>query len=377
MDVPIDPQSDAPISGPVRRTVKDDRSVESWRAHVYNRLNTQRRQIRVLKLFPNSDIRNDPEGELYTLDLIDVAAIATPHLQHGHLDHYGLGLASFAAISYAWGDTSIRRCMLLNGRLSEIGKNAHEALRYLRQAKKAIHIWIDTICINQADDRERSQQVPLMKDIYSLACPVYIWTGPGLKRSYKALGTITRMAEVMAKIKSEGDPNHSAKKRAIWAEMQKIADTDWVYLTAFVNLPIWRRVWVQQEIILSSLGRKLALVIAGKFELNHFTFVYGARAIWTSWHAFNGPTFANNPNATRAHMEEAVHATYALTHMNDQWNNYGSISPQSLISIMQSLEATDPKVRYSGALHPWLKYGAICVFSDCSPYPVVQHEREE
>ena len=322
----------------------------SWRTQVYNCLNTQRRQIRILKLFPSGDICNDPEGELYTLDLIDVAAITTPPLPHGHLLSPESSPGTFAAVSYAWGDTTIRRCMLLNGRVAEISENAHEALRYLRQAKKAIHLWIDAICINQADVRERSQQVSLMRDIYSLACPVYIWTGPGVKPSYKALGTISRMAGVMAEVQSEGDAAHSEKKRAVWEEMQKVTDTDWDHVITFINLPVWRRVWVQQEIMLSSPGRKMGLVVAGKFQFNHFLFVYGARAIWASWHTLSGPSFVRRDNTTDPHLEKAVKAIFAMIHLHDCWISSGSIQPQHLISIMQDLEATNPKDYVYGLL---------------------------
>jgi hypothetical protein len=311
-----------------------------------------------LKLLPNADIRHDPEGELYTLDLVDVAAITTPQLPHGHLYSSELGQGTFAAVSYAWGDTSARFSMLLNGRLSKIGKSAHEALRYLRQAKKPIHVWIDTICINQADVKERNQQVPLMKDIYTLACPVYIWTGPGVKHSYKALGILSRMAIVMGKIKLDGDPEHTVKKRAIWDEMQKVTDTDWDHVVTFVNLPIWRRVWVQQEMILSSPGRKMALVVAGKYELNHFILVSGARAIRLSWDKFSGPRFTKILNATQPPIEKAAQAMSILTHINDCWATSGSIPPQVLFMVVQDLEATDSKDYVYGvlALLPYLAH---------------------
>ena len=350
MKARIDLQHDSLVNRLAGLRITDEAAVESWRTQVYQRLDAQRRQIRVLKLFPSADIRNDPEGELYTLDLIDVAAVTTPHLPHGHLYSSEVGIRTFAAVSYAWGDTNTRRCMLLNGRRCKVGINAHEALRYLRRAKEAIHIWIDTLCINQADVRERSQQMSLMKDIYSLACAVYIWTGPGVKPSYKAIGTILRMALVMGEIKSEDDPEHTAKKRSVWKEMQKVTDADWDHVLTFVTLPIWRRVWVQQEITLSSPGRKVALVVAGKLEQNHFILIYGARAIWSSWNMFSGPRFVRDGDATQPPMEKAVRGIYASTHISDCWIATGSIPPQLLFMSVQDLEAKDPKDYVYGLL---------------------------
>lgn len=350
MDVSVNVESEPPIERLADSRITDDTAVESWRIQVYNRLDGQKRQIRVLKLFPSVDVRNDPEGELYTLDLVDVAAITTPHLPHGRLYSSELGLGTFAAISYAWGDTTVKRSMLLNGRLCKIGKTAHEALRYLRRMRGTINIWIDSICINQADVGERSQQVLLMKDVYSLACPVYIWTGPGVKESYKALGVISRMALTMAEIKSDGDSEHSAKKWAVWKEMQQVTNTDWGYVYTFVTLPIWTRVWVQQEIILSSPGRKMAVVVAGKFELNHFIFVNGARAITSSWDMFSGPSFIQSVDAADSSMEKAVRAMYALTHLHDCWIASGSVPPRLLFMLVQDLELKDSKDYVYGLL---------------------------
>jgi hypothetical protein len=30
-----------------------------------------------------------------------------------------------------------------------------------------LYIWVDAVCINQTDDAEKSQKIPLMADIYS------------------------------------------------------------------------------------------------------------------------------------------------------------------------------------------------------------------
>ena len=40
-------------------------------------------------------------------------------------------------------------------------------------------IWIDAICINQNDEREKANQISLMQDIYSTTNPTYIWLGEG------------------------------------------------------------------------------------------------------------------------------------------------------------------------------------------------------
>lgn len=38
-------------------------------------------------------------------------------------------------------------------------------------------LWVDQICINQKDIRERDQQVMLMRDIYATSQMVCVWLG--------------------------------------------------------------------------------------------------------------------------------------------------------------------------------------------------------
>ena len=58
-----------------------------------------------------------------------------------------------------------------------ISSNLRSALFRLRHVQEARIIWIDQICINQANESEKGQQIPLMADIYSKAFRVLIWLG--------------------------------------------------------------------------------------------------------------------------------------------------------------------------------------------------------
>jgi hypothetical protein len=55
--------------------------------------------------------------------------------------------------------------------------NLEAALRQLRDPQEDRVFWIDAICINQEYDKEKSQQVPMMAQIYSQAANVRIWLG--------------------------------------------------------------------------------------------------------------------------------------------------------------------------------------------------------
>lgn len=90
----------------------------------------------------------------------------------------------FCALSYCWGtdqrdsvDIAIQSDTAQ--RSFRIGKSVEEAIRRLRHTDKPLRIWIDAMCINQNDMEERSQQVALMRSIYTRAEKVHIWLGEG------------------------------------------------------------------------------------------------------------------------------------------------------------------------------------------------------
>ena len=58
-----------------------------------------------------------------------------------------------------------------------ISQNLYNALRMINQPGENPHCWIDQICINQSDSREKSLQVPLMGSIDGNATRVVIWLG--------------------------------------------------------------------------------------------------------------------------------------------------------------------------------------------------------
>jgi hypothetical protein len=48
-------------------------------------------------------------------------------------------------------------------------------LRHLRKASKSRYLWMDAICLNQADNDKKAAQVQLMGEVYIQAKKVQIW----------------------------------------------------------------------------------------------------------------------------------------------------------------------------------------------------------
>jgi hypothetical protein len=57
----------------------------------------------------------------------------------------------------------------------------------LRKNLGAFCVWVDAVCIDQQNAREKAQQIPLMGDIYAVASEFYIWLGEGDAATDKAL----------------------------------------------------------------------------------------------------------------------------------------------------------------------------------------------
>ncbi|PMD31123.1 HET-domain-containing protein, partial [Hyaloscypha variabilis F] len=75
----------------------------------------------------------------------------------------------YEAISYVWGDATPRNRLRCNGRRYLVSDNLYDAIRNVRFKDEPRIIWVDALCIDQANLGERSHQVLLMRDIYSRA----------------------------------------------------------------------------------------------------------------------------------------------------------------------------------------------------------------
>ena len=94
--------------------------------------------------------------------------------------------SKYAALSYSWGmnedgDDSKCRTITVQGASLAITQNLFEGLQRLLSSEEPepLRLWVDAVCINQADTREQSTQVAMMAEIYSNADRTIIWLGEG------------------------------------------------------------------------------------------------------------------------------------------------------------------------------------------------------
>ncbi|KAK2730266.1 heterokaryon incompatibility protein [Colletotrichum kahawae] len=119
----------------------------------------------------------------------------------------------FEAVSYAWGTGSFTETLNIisnPGTASTSGEhgvsgagqisithNVTSLSRCLRRESEARVLWIDAICINQANITERNDQVQRMRKIYSRARVVVIWLGPATEGdgSDRAIAFLNQMGQ--------------------------------------------------------------------------------------------------------------------------------------------------------------------------------------
>ena len=91
----------------------------------------------------------------------------------------------YEALSYTWatedGDCKRSSQIRCGGTRIWVTKNCELALRYLRKENSNRVLWVDAICINQKDNKERGHQVGMMRNVYSKATEVLVWLGESSK----------------------------------------------------------------------------------------------------------------------------------------------------------------------------------------------------
>lgn len=222
---------------------------ENWRKSVYQPLNPGTKQIRVLLLLPSGCLDSDVVCCLVTVDLDQDDVL-------------------FYAISYVWGDQSQTKFICLNGFNVKVGQNAYTALRNVRHPQSPRLVWIDSLCINQADVAERNHQVKRMKDVYSRASRVLLCV---CEPSQYVDTAITELVAVQRVDMRSPCPSLISKPSTppVGATLQGVKEAKeekWASIATFLELPFWRRLWIVQEISLGN-THKGAIILVGRSRI--------------------------------------------------------------------------------------------------------------
>jgi hypothetical protein len=85
--------------------------------------------------------------------------------------------AQYEALSYVWGKDEFPEILNLPDGYLKITENLASALKGLRMTNRSRILWVDAVCINQSDDKEKGSQVARMANVYKSASGVIAWLG--------------------------------------------------------------------------------------------------------------------------------------------------------------------------------------------------------
>jgi hypothetical protein len=165
----------------------------------------------------------------------------------------------YLAISYAWFDGDIgaksSKVFFDEDTFLNISGPVNTILRTLLRPGECIHLWIDSICIDQDNNDEKGLQVMLMQKIYLQAQQVVISLGQADSFTDKAMDFIVPLKNALISIShpSNGTALASGVEvfRYLWAGVD-ISPAPWSALNALFNRNWWNRTWVIQEAALGS-----------------------------------------------------------------------------------------------------------------------------
>ena len=177
---------------------------------------------------------------------------------------------SFQALSYVWGNANPeqRYTVHLDGFELEVRRNLFDFLELYGSLTKSrfdrifpthAHtdkspytswLWIDQICIDESNGKERGHQVQLMKKIYKEAAQVIVWLGRDDKDTANVLADLRKQRSSLGmKIigsRLEQNHKHSGRRADILAKNE-----------------YWSRLWVAQEFCLA---RTLTLLCCREYD---------------------------------------------------------------------------------------------------------------
>jgi len=194
---------------------------------LYRPLDASRDETRLLNLHPGS--RDEAlQASLSTISMHDISR------------------PTYEALSYVWDQPGRSETILLEGRLTHVQATVEAALRGLRSRHSVRRLWIDSICINQADNIEKGHQAELMIQVYGLASQLVVWLGEADERTAEAVATVTRIAD--REMTDSASTSSNEVINPTLTEHGLSNDVDLEPLANLLQRPWFSRRWIRQEV---------------------------------------------------------------------------------------------------------------------------------
>ena len=281
-----------------------------WAQLYYQPLDVKAKEIRLLEVI------DDSYEDHYVHCTLETASLTSPQLKE------------YVALSYCWGDSSLTTKVHVNKSEVDVKQNLDAALRQLR-LRGYRRVWVDALCVNQADEEERGSQVQIMQQIYSRAHLVISWIGSVdddtaeavkflLERSTSSQIPSTPInLDEMTPLPSPRFPQdapletaqHSPRYSRLEKAKRRWIRNQWSLIQDFFSQDYWKRVWVIQEVAVATDLR----ILYGKSEMS-WDNVAAAILHWKQ-------TLTSLPTSHLSHLYAAQ-----LLDLRDQFRNKSRMS---------------------------------------------------
>ena len=258
----------------------------------------------------------------------------------------------YEALSYAWGESDTPEVIYVGQEgdvTMAVTRSLYQALPYLRYRDQRRVLWVDAICVDQQNLKERGLQVERMGDIYSLAQRVIVWLGLGDSTSGHAIQFLRAIASKIEVDWITLKPKPLSQDDADWADINKAlghGEREVCAIHSLVMRPWFERLWVQQEI---HANRNVAL-ICGSDTVSWQDFRRALVCFYVKWAAFEGDSILY-----AGFLERIV----LISGMTDE-DDYSTLG--ELMERTQQCKCSDPRDRVYGLLNmlvPWERNAKI------------------
>ncbi|KAL0930042.1 ankyrin repeat and SAM domain containing protein 6 [Colletotrichum truncatum] len=165
--------------------------------------------------------------------------------------HNDLSLIPYEALSYCWGDsTRLRHTVAVDGKVLFVTENLLDALKNLRRDYEDRILWVDALCIDQSNIRERGHQVECMGKVYEYADSVLCWLGHVEHTTSHLITLFQRFKRNVPQVAWENWPLHDSRWSHTWEQtLSGQPNHDYPSLLRRLMANEWfSRVWILQEV---------------------------------------------------------------------------------------------------------------------------------
>jgi hypothetical protein len=136
----------------------------------------------------------------------------------------------YEALSYVWGRSEKKLRVFMHGCSFDVTDNLYAALLELRNHTMERTMWVDAMCIDQDNQKEKECQIQIMARIYNQANIVIVWLGEAAESSDQVLEQILAAGRDTS--------TQLSSNNTIQGQIVALLQRQW-----------FRRIWVRERIL--------------------------------------------------------------------------------------------------------------------------------